>query len=652
MLAAGLIAHKINSESSKFTTTVTGYIRNSTGTGYESVKDFCTATCALVKQTIYCITTPLAFWLIDQLENAPWMQQLNNKTDNDYLIKCRDATHQIGTRKLSMDLQSLFTAVPDGVSSQEQVIAALAAHAIASDQRISQTQIREWVALGERLIAELNSGKASEVEDGAILVTSPKDGQPIYVQSSVYSSRALMWYFNAQALWGELIKQEVLVGHDAKSTAAEAQNIVKNCLRQEYFIFPDYHGRIFTFLQHAKSCYKDNAELLCQDSALLAADKVVRNQKQSMTLPVIDDTSRYLPGGACRVVFNALLPVEQNGAPRVALRLEALSAPAIFGQRAEGHESLLWHATQMALAVPRKIVTTLQSFNQSLELTPKTQAQQRQHMVYKTMLAMLRRIKSGDAAWQVNQKAAFDAVNAMPLHELIPYLVHPEHAKAYNATLEVLNEISDIERDQLKTMIYRALLKELQAGEDAPLYRRGNEALLMPHNIDAAKVYEYWRTHITLFEEKIFGATFNIPLQEAQLEEKKQNYFSWIIYKILQIWTPTEILQTRKAHEQKLFQAAYIANLREANAENVESPNVIIELDIEAELEETEQLSDDDAIAQFEYLEKPIANTAMPLVTVITLTKPTQIEEGYLSLMVASEGDFTSAAADLTACAA
>jgi hypothetical protein len=630
----GTLGYIVSTALGKAVAGVTGYIRNGTNTVYQNTKELFSAASTTAGEAIYYIATNLPLWLIDKLENAEWVQETNHSADAAYLVKCRGTTRQVEGRELSMDLRSLFTAVPEGVSSQEPVIAALAAQAIAADQGVSKDQIGQWIALGERLIAGLTSGKASEVRNGAILIESPEDGQKIYVESSVYSTRAIMWYFAAQALWGELVKQEALLCGHAHPTAADVQKMAEDCLRHETFVFPDKNGQIFTFLSKAKTRYLDKTELLCRDSGLAGADQVVRNQTPSMTLPVIDDTSRYLPGGARRTAFNALLSVEENKGQRLAVRLEELSNPSVLGQRREGHESLLWNVAQMAIAAPRQIVAAAQNLKTPSGIMPKTQSQQRQHAIHIKMLEMLRRVRSGDAAWGVNQRAAFDAVKQLPLHELVPYLVHPEHAEAYNAKLAILNELSDIERDQLKVMVYRALLEEVQAGEDAPLHRRSHETLLMPYITGKTEVLEYWHKHIALLQGKIFGATFTLIEKQAQQEENNQYFFSWIIDKFInKSSSPVKMMQERKAHEQTLFQEAYLANLNVSLPKNVQRPAVIIELDMEAEIKE---IDDDRVMNEFELVEKPIidAPIAVESVAATMMVKPAQIKGNLPSFVV------------------
>ena len=576
--ALGYAAGKVASDS---ISTVTEFVCNGTNTVYQGAKELVQAASTKFCGMMYNIAISLPLWLIDKVENTKWVQTANAFADTAYLSKCRSATYQIGSQEVSGDLQSLFTAVPEGVSSQAQVIAALSAYAIATGQGVSKGQISQWIALGERLIAELTNDKASQVHDGAIVVQSPQDGKEIYVESSVYNTRAIMWYFAAQALWGELVKQEVLLCGHAQPTAADIQRMVKDLLTHETFVFPDKNGQVFTFLSQAKTSYVSETNLLGQDSALQRADQAVRNQTPSMALPVIDDTSRYLPGGARRTAFNTLLPVEENKEQRLAVRLEELSYPSVLGQRSEGHEPLLWQVAQMAIGVPRQIVAMAEKWKAPSSIAPQTRPQQQQHAIHTKMLEMLRRVRSGDAAWKVNQRAAFDAAKQLPLHELLPYLVHPEYAQTNNVKLAVLNEISDIERDQLKVMVYRALLDEVHAGKNAPLHRRGHETFLMPYMTGKTEVRDYWRTHIASLQETIFGATFTAFTEKAKREEESQYRVSrWI--RSVTTGTPTAIIQKRKEHEQALFQQAYLANLEMHISKDAQTVDTLTEFDMEA----------------------------------------------------------------------
>jgi hypothetical protein len=539
------------------------YVSNGSRTIYQSAKDVASTWRDACCGVIHVAITSLPVWIVDSLEKADWVKNANKSADEAYLQACRTQT----VDGKSTNIEKLFTPIADGVAAQNKVIEALKAQAIANGQKVDK-QISQWVALGERIIAELTNNTASKVRDGAVVVKS-SDGQDIYVASSVYTTRAIMWYFAAQAVWGKLGSRKAATSGDYKPNAADRQEIAADSYR-EPFVFPDQHGRVYTFLTNAHTIYSDKVNLLCQDSMLQGGDSVVRNEASSMTLPAMDDTSLYLPGGARRVAFNAKNPAGQE--QQLVCRLEELSNPTLYGQRAQGHEPLLWNISQMMLALPRKIVAATSSLQEAPTLMLKTSTEQQQHAIHTKMIEMLQNVKFGDATWWVNRAQVFEEIKKRPLHEILPYLVNPEHAGAYKTTLGVLHDLSKVELNQLKVMVYRALLEEVQAGQNNHLHQRGNENILMPHMVGKSEVKRYWRTEIARFEANIFAACFSSLEKLAQAIYSQEGGF-WKAVRVGKWFiggdgrTMETIIEQRKADEHALFLQAYLLNLDAAAQE-------------------------------------------------------------------------------------
>jgi hypothetical protein len=591
------------------------YVSNGSRTIYQSAKDVASTWREACCGVIHVAITSLPVWIIDRLEKTDWVKNANKSADEAYLQACR--TQTVGGK--STNIEKLFKPIANGVAAQEEVIEALKAQAIATGQEVDK-QISQWVALGERIIAELTNDTASKVRDGAIVVKS-SDGQDIYVASSVYTTRAIMWYFAAQAVWGKLGSREAATSGHYQPNAADRQEIARDSYR-EPFVFPDQHGRVYTFLTNAHTIYSDKVSLLCQDSMLQGGDSVVRNEGSSMTLPVMDDTSLYLPGGARRVAFNTKNPAGQE--QQLVCRLEELSNPTIYGQRAQGHEPLLWNISQMILALPRKIVAATSSLQEAPTLMLKTSTEQQQHAIHTKMMEMLQKVKAGDATWWVNRAQAFDEIKTMPLHEILPYLVNPEHAGAYKTTLGVLHDLSDVELNQLKVMVYRALLEEIQAGQSNHLHQRGNENILMPHMVGKSEVNRYWRTQIARFEDNIFGATFSSREKLAQAIDSQESKL-WQAFRVVKGFTGLgegrsmeTIIKERKAHERALFLQAYLLNLDAAlerhtkGTETVTAPNAITSFSMKEVVQEIKESKLDKVIDEFSEVE---VEEAAPTVT-------------------------------------
>jgi hypothetical protein len=636
-LVGGAVAYVAGTATGNAIYSTGNYIRNGSGTVYYRAKELVSCIYTVSRQVIHCMTASLPACIVGKVETTKWVKAANLSADEAYLAKCRK-TRSDGK---SMNLDSLFIARPGGVSSQEAVINALAAQAIADDQGVTKEKISQWVALGDRLIHALSSGEASKARDGAVVVKSP-EGEEIYVESSVYSTRAIMWYFMAQAVWGELARQNVLLSGHAEPTDADIQKMVRDARAHEKFVFPDKHGQIFTFLNKAKTQYIDTANLLCHDSALRGADQAVREQRQTMALPSIDDTSRYLPGGARRTSFNLLMP--RGNDQQLAVRLEDFSNPTLLGQRSEGHEPVEWHAAQVVRGASDNVLATVQNLATPSPITPKTRLQVLEHKIHKKLLEALQTVKEGDATWAANREQAFTAAKQLPLHALLPYLIHDEYAKVHNGTLAILNDLSAIQKDELKVMIYRALLESVQAGE---MHRHGHENLLMPYMTEK-EVRDYWRTQVADVEDKLFQTSFTTIESDAHLQEREESWVSWAARLAARRPSFTVTVQERKAHEQALFQKAYLSILTDA-----QTPSTIEEFDFEdtahkialkKEIGEFEfvdasayEADVEKAVDEFEFVDAQSVDTAAsitPELAMATMMKPEQRKGDLSSFMV------------------
>lgn len=541
------------------------YIRNGAGSVSYEIKGFFLAAKAKASAAIYFMVSTIPLWLIQTLRNTETVKRAYADTDQAYLAKCRTTVYKTGH---SMSLDSLFEALEGGVSSDQGVLNALTAQALAGQEGVSREQVQHRVALGERIYAALSSSEVSELPDGFLLVKDAQ-GKEIVVESSVYTARALMWYFAAQAIRNKVAQQSVLLMGHFHPTPAEMQMIAKDIMANgKTFVIPDDHHKAFTFLANAKTAYQDRAALFARDSALTGGNEAVKNASASMNMVAIGDSSGYLPGAMERIVINALLPIKGEKGGRLAVKLEDFNRPGLLGQVREGHESSVWHMFQIATGVAAQAAAMVASLKPVKETEVKSTIQVRNTQIHNRIFDCLTKLQGGDDSWAVTHKRAFDKMKQMPLHQLLPYLVHPEQANVGDEDLRVLSRIDETDRNAVKKMIYMTLSDRLQAGKSAEFEGQGEEIFLMPHVIGQAVLRDYWRTQVGKFKENLMEYAFHDIEEGAKIQQRDEYRVTKVARFLWRANSPTQSIELRKKHESDLFDAAYEERIKLVIEEN------------------------------------------------------------------------------------
>lgn len=536
------------------------HLRSGGGAVIYGIKELFLAVKVKVCAAIFLLVSILPLWLIQSLQSTKSAKYAYAEADQAYLEKCRTTSYQDGR---TMNLDTLFKPLKGGVSSDEDIIGALGMQALISQEGVSLAHVKHWVALGERLYAALSSEESTALPDGVMVVKDEK-GQEIIVESSVYTARTLMWYFSAQAVRGEIAKQSVLLMGHYHPTPAEMQALVKDVMvHGKTLVIPDKGNRAFAFLTHAKTAYKDKANLLAQDSALVGGDNAVKYQSVTMKMHAVDDSSGYLPAGAKRIAINALLPVKGEKTGRLAIKLEDFSNPSIAGQATEGHESFTWRMLQMATGAAAQTAASVAYLKPEDETAVKSKLQIIKAQIYQEIAEGLELVK-GEKYTPINKSNALNEIKEMPLYQLLPYLVHPEESLAKDDGLLVLSQIPGHYRDELKKMIYAALYEGLQAGERAQFERRGEEILLMPHMVGQAALRDYWRTQIGKLKDNLMIHLFKAAEARAVKNESEEYRVTKVARFVVGNNTPIQEMETRKKHESDLFDEAYEEEIRAA----------------------------------------------------------------------------------------
>ena len=502
---------------------------------------------------IFVLVSTIPLWFLQMLQNTTMARYAYAETDKAYLEKCRNISYEDGS---SMNLDTLFEPLEGGVSSDAVILDGLGTQASITQKGVTLEQVKQWVALGERLYAALSSDESTRLPDGLIVVKDDQ-GQEIVVESSVYTARALMWYFAAQAIRGEMAKQSVLLMGHYHPTPAEMQALVKDVMvHGKTLVIPDKENKAFHFLANAKTAYKDNANLMPQDSALVGGKRAVIYEKSTMKMPVLDDGSGYLPAGAKRIAINALLPVKDEKTGRLAIKLEEFTNPNLSGQAAEGHEPAAWHLLQMAMGPAANLAAKVAYLKPEDEIATVPKLGITKALIHNKIKEALDMVDGVDYT-PTNKSEAFKKVVEMPLHQVLLYLIHPEASFAKDRELLVLSQIRGYQLIQLKKMIYAALYEGLQAGEHAQFERREEEILLMPHLVGKNASRDYWREQIGKLEKNLMDYLFSDAELNAQDKEANEYYLTKAARFVARANSPTQEMDERRANELKLFQGIY-----------------------------------------------------------------------------------------------
>jgi hypothetical protein len=430
----------------------------------DGVKAAYHSTVKWVKQIIYYAVETVFGWLARWSDTSDWAKSVYARADEAYL--------QTPT---GIKLQPLLhNPLRDGggVAIQTDILEALHAQAVYTGQPVTEQNIKEWVTLGEHIVKALTGSKRNIQAGGLeVLVANPEGGKPIVVESSLYNVRAITWYIAAQALWYASLQKETLQeeeGLDKEELLKMAERVTDAAT----FVLPDKDGRVYKFISHATPGYHDNGRLLNSQSRLQEA--LQSDTEEPMALPVLDDSSRHLPGKARRLMVNALISAG-GGPQRLAIQLQAMPSPTSTGQRSEGHEPMAWQALQRTTGFASKVMAAVDTWDNKPDTREQTEQQSRHHTLHQELKSLLK--ETGLSKEELNY--TYQQLSNMPLLSLLQlFQPNDKHTTVQKELYDRLWALKDADYEDLKIKIADAIKEEAQGDWNEELMREGEEILV------------------------------------------------------------------------------------------------------------------------------------------------------------------------------
>lgn len=220
-------------------------------------------------------------------------------------------------------LAQLRQPLPGGILSTPGVMERLTAHAARQGTPMTAQQIQDMVATGERLADALHNGP------GGSPVTVQVNGQPVPVDSSVHTARALSWYMMAAAAQQDVQREQ---SQDHSTIGGQK---VTDMPASGSFVMKDPGNRVYDFLAAAPTA----------DSRMSThfGERVDHNEQHKIAglIPSgkpsqrgIEDYRNMLPGQGGTILFDKL--AASNGTQDLFVKFESGGCPPYF--RTEPHQ--------------------------------------------------------------------------------------------------------------------------------------------------------------------------------------------------------------------------------------------------------------------------------------------------------------------------
>ena len=220
-------------------------------------------------------------------------------------------------------LAQLRQPLPGGILSTPGVMERLTAHAARQGTPMTAQQIQDMVATGERLADALHNGP------GGSPVTVQVNGQPVPVDSSVHTARALSWYMMAAAAQQDVQREQ---SQDHSTSGGQK---VTDMPASGSFVMKDPGNRVYDFLAAAPTA----------DSRMSThfGERVDHNEQHKIAglIPSgkpsqrgIEDYRNMLPGQGGTILFDKL--AASNGTQDLFVKFESGGCPPYF--RTEPHQ--------------------------------------------------------------------------------------------------------------------------------------------------------------------------------------------------------------------------------------------------------------------------------------------------------------------------
>jgi hypothetical protein len=246
--------------------------------------------------------------------------RLANALTGIFSSTAREARVEAAFRLSNADMISALGVPRDGnsLAMDGAVLSRLQDHAQKNGSPLGREEIRELVAVGERLSSAL---KTTDVEtlkrEGALKV--PSENGDFTVKSGIYTSRALSWYMMAMAAQRDETRPDGVEGSVASSGG---------------FILKDPDHKLYTFLSQAPTSSTRMSTHVTERSATQDRYKLFGLFSLSgkpAQMGIEDYSSRFPGKGGC-ILFDRLT----NGETYV--KFESVGCPSLFGAT-EPHET-------------------------------------------------------------------------------------------------------------------------------------------------------------------------------------------------------------------------------------------------------------------------------------------------------------------------
>ena len=260
--------------------------------------------------------------------------------------------------------------LPGGLAARAAVMDRLEQHAQAQGTSLGRDELRQMVALGERIAGALTHGEVDANNPGQ-LTLDVGDGQMVTVSSNTATTRALAWFMMAGAANQDAVRE-------AMGDASGTSDMVTN----GSFLMKDEGNRVFNFMSAAQTCtaristhFNERADHAHVHTGLIGKGQPVQQG--------IEDFSNLMPGQGGAMLFDKVKGA--GGSQELFVKIEQVGCPALF--RKEAHEGGVGKSiSRFFSAIGRNIKHTLNFLNTRSQGAAGGAEVRRQEHVFKGVL--------------------------------------------------------------------------------------------------------------------------------------------------------------------------------------------------------------------------------------------------------------------------
>lgn len=219
------------------------------------------------------------------------------------------------------------------------------AHAQAQKTPMTRQQIMEHVATGERIAQALGTPHAHQAAGGSP-ITLQVNGQPVQVDSSVHTTRALGWYMMAAAAQ-QNANRELSQDH-----ATIGEQKVTDMSSSGSFVMKDPGNRIYSFMSAAPTADSRMSTHFSERVDHTETHKIAGFIPTSKPAQRgIEDYRNMLPGQGGTMLFDKL--AARDGTQDLFVKFESVGCPPYF--RKEPHQGISQGIARFFSALDRNI---------------------------------------------------------------------------------------------------------------------------------------------------------------------------------------------------------------------------------------------------------------------------------------------------------